>query len=194
MLYLNQRKYPHIPYNHNVANGGVPPERRCVATSGCGLCSMCMVVEHLTDKTLPLEECVRLSEENGANKNCGTNLAVLGTVVAKNYGLEFEMTNEKEKMLKCLRSGGEVIANVGGDREGYKGLFSRGGHYITIISADDDTLCILDPATEVGRYDIEGHEGKLNLENLPFIYCSVDVIMKETDNRAVPFFLFKRKR
>ena len=30
MKFINQNDYPHVKYNHNVANGGVPEERRCV--------------------------------------------------------------------------------------------------------------------------------------------------------------------
>lgn len=48
MLYLNQLDHRGVPYRHNVKNGGVPPERQNVATSGCGLCSMCMIVDQLT--------------------------------------------------------------------------------------------------------------------------------------------------
>lgn len=193
MLYLNQRKFRHIPYNHNVAFGGAPEERRNVATSGCGLCSLCMVVDHLTDKALPIEECVKLSENNGANKYPGTSLTVLAPIIADMYGLDVDMTSDKERMLNCLRTGGEVIANVGGNRDGYNGIFSRGGHYIVIISADAEDLCILDPATEEGRYDVDSNTNKLNLNNLPFIYCSADVIVKETENREPSFYLFKRK-
>ena len=45
MRYLNQLDYRHVPFYHNASGGGVPEDRRNVATSGCGLCSMCMTVD-----------------------------------------------------------------------------------------------------------------------------------------------------
>ena len=51
MLYINQNDYAHVPYQHDMANGGAPVERRNVGSSGCGLCCSCMVVEHLTPTT-----------------------------------------------------------------------------------------------------------------------------------------------
>ena len=45
MLYVNQLEYRDIPYQHNMAHGGAPEDRRNVATSGCGLCSACMIVD-----------------------------------------------------------------------------------------------------------------------------------------------------
>ena len=66
MLYLNQRKFYDVPYNHNVDFGGAPEERRNVGTSGCGICCMSMVVNHLTGKDFPVKDCVRLAESCGA--------------------------------------------------------------------------------------------------------------------------------
>ena len=73
MFYINQLDYPHIPYNHNMAHGGPPEGRTSVKTSGCGLCCACMVVAHQTGKVLPMAEFVKLSEENLANQDLGTN-------------------------------------------------------------------------------------------------------------------------
>ena len=60
MLYLNQRNFYDVPYNHDVDFGGAPEERRNVGTSGCGICCMSMVVNHLTGKDFPVKDCVRL--------------------------------------------------------------------------------------------------------------------------------------
>ncbi|MBQ2754880.1 MAG: hypothetical protein IJF30_05395, partial [Clostridia bacterium] len=71
-----------------------------------------MMVEHLTTESLALEECVKLSELNGANLKVGTSMRVLGKVVAEKYNLDFSTTNDKEEVLNHLRNGGEVIACV----------------------------------------------------------------------------------
>ena len=194
MLYLCQLDYPHIRYNHNVDNGGVPEERRCVKTSGCGLCSLCMVVDHLTTKSLGLEECVRLSEENGANRKIGTSMKVLGPVVADLYGLTMAHSDSLDEVDATLRRGGRVIVNVGGDREGYIGLFSYSGHYIVLISVDDDgNYCVLDPAFSEGRYDSEGRKGRIIRQDGYFVYARREDIISDTANRKKPFFLFERK-
>lgn len=39
MKYYNQTEYPQIPYSDGT-----------VASSGCGLCAACMVVENMTDR------------------------------------------------------------------------------------------------------------------------------------------------
>ena len=57
------------------------------------------------------------------------------------------MTSDIEEVKHCVRTGGAVVANVGGDREGYIGVFTHGGHYVVVISeTEDGRLCILDPS------------------------------------------------
>ena len=83
MLYLNQLDHRHVPFYHNASGGGVPEDRRNVATSGCGLCSMCMTVDRLTCRELELTDCVKLAEESGANWFFGVDMSILGPVVAE---------------------------------------------------------------------------------------------------------------
>ncbi len=192
MLYINQKEYPHTPYNHNMGHGGVPEERRCIATSGCGICCACMIVEHLSTQSLSVEQCVRLSEENGANLNMGTSMRVLGPVIADMFGLEYRRTDSIEELLEHLRCGGEAIAEVAGDRNEHIGLFSDKAHYITVVSADKNELCILDPAYVAGKFDREGRRGKVR-EDIPFLYCADDVLADDTDKERAPFYLFKRR-
>lgn len=192
MLYLNQNDYRTVPYYHNVANGGVPEERRWIATSGCGICSACMIVEHLTTKPLPLEECIKLSERSGANREIGTRMRLLGPLVAEIYDLDFEMTNDIDKLIAHLQAGGEAAVNVGGDHDDYVGLFSHKGHYIVAVSTDGKEVCILDPSYTVGKYEEEGRKGKVRV-NYPFAYCSVADLAADVQNREIPFYLFKRK-
>lgn len=193
MLYLNQTKYRHVPYNHNTDNGGPPPERRNVATSGCGLCTACMIVDHLTDKTLLIEDCVKLSEESGANHGLGTDMEILGPIVADMFDLDFSMTDDLDEMLEHLRKGGEAAALVCGDRDGEVGLFTYRRHFITLVSADESDICILDPALKDGKFEEPGREGKVRV-NAPFIYCPADTLMHETATHAPKFYLFKRKK
>ena len=135
MLYLNQNDYGHVPYMHNTDAGGAPPERRNVGTSGCGLCCTCMAVEHLTVQTLPLEECVRMSEESGANHRAGTDMVILGPLVAERFGLEYRWTTDMQEMLDCLHGGGQVVVNVRAEADG-TGIFTNTRHYVLAVGAD----------------------------------------------------------
>ena len=192
MLYLNQLNYRHVHYAHNVENGGVPEERQCIATSGCGLCCACMMVDHLTYHELSLEECIRMTYETRANRLIGSRLELLGPALAEKFNLEYRYSNEIEDVLQCLRDGGEVIINVGGNREDYVGLYSHGGHYIIAIGYDGKEMCILDPSYKEGKYDIEARAGKVRVD-FPFTYCKPEYIVEDTLNKPICYHLFKRK-
>ena len=130
MHYLNQRKYPHIPYPTNVSHGGVPPEKQTAAAAACGPCCLCMSVDILTDKSLGLEECLALSMENGANHVFGTDLTILAPVVAEKYGLSYSSTNDLAEVIAHLQAGGTAVALI------QKGLFANGRHYILLTAFD----------------------------------------------------------
>ncbi len=191
MLYLNQLEYGDIKYNHNMENGGPPEGRDNVKTSGCGLCSACMIVDALTDKSLDIREAVRLSEENGANLQVGTSMSVLGPVIAERFGLEYSNTASLSEAIEHLRRGGKIICNVG-HPEGKAGLFTMRSHFIVIISTDGKEFCILDPSYKEGKFDIPERAGKVNCENAPFLYCDVNLLHAETENRR--YHLFSRKK
>ena len=192
MIYLNQLDYPDMPYLFDTSNPNGPWYGN-VAKSGCGLCSACMMVDRLTAKKLPLEEAVRLSEENGANTIPGTRMIYLGPVLAEKYNLTFAKSKSMEDVIACLMKGGCVIINVGGDHDDYKGVFSKVGHYITAISWDGEELCILDPSWKEEKFKQPHALGKVR-EDYPFLYCKPEVIEADTTNRETPFYLFERKK
>ena len=191
MRYFNQLEYRHIPYQHNMANGGAPEERRNVATSGCGLCSACMVVDALTDKTLSVEECVRLSEDNAANLSLGTDMTVLGPVIAEKFDLEYFSVQELDEAIELLRSGAQIVCHVG-HPEGKPGLFTLGGHYILLTSTDGKEFCILDPSYKEDKFDLPERVGKVDTSRAPYLYCDVNIVHGETKKRK--YHVFKRKR
>ena len=192
MLYLNQLEYPHIPYNHNMAHGGPPEGRTSVRTSGWGLCCACMVVNHLTGKELPVEDCVKLSEENLANQELGTNMKVLGPVIAKLYDLEYVQSSDKEEMIAWLCSGGEVIVHAQGDKDGNTGLFSNRGHYILATAMVGEEVQIMDPSDKPEKYEIESRKGKVRKE-APFIYAVPELVDEACYEDRIHFHMFKKK-
>ena len=194
MKYLNQLEHRHIRYEHNVENGGVPEERRNVATSGCGLCCACMMVDILTDKELTIEECVELSVGCAANYKVGTSMRRLGPVVAEKFGLDYAETNELSVVIEHLRNGGQAIALVGVPEGCEIGLFTKSGHYINLISTDGKEFCILDPSYTPTKYTIPERDGKVNFDNAPYLYCDVNIVQSELKPERVGYYLFSRKK
>lgn len=192
MVYLNQLNYKEIPYEHNIKQGGPAPGRGNVAAAGCGLCCLCMIAGNLTTGHLDLLDCLALSAEHQANLGAGTDLRILGSVIAKRFGLDFKMTDAPQDLAEHLRRGGMAVANSGGDREGYTGVFTHGGHYITVVSVDGNEVCILDPSYQRGKYEEGGRKGKVRVCD-PFAYCDMEVLAKDCENRSPAFYLFKRK-
>ena len=190
MLYINQNDYPDVSYPTNASD----PESKSykegtIASSGCGLCSLCMVVDQLTLRKLDLIECRDLSIASQANLKVGTNMKVLGPIVAEMYGLDFARSESDEEMIECLYNGGKVIINVGGDHDDHIGVFSDVGHYITAIGIDNGYIKILDPAYRKGKYDIEGRKGKV-IDKDGILFTTAQVLHEDTENRRPRYYLF----
>lgn len=192
MKYLNQLEYSHLPYPTDASTPDSKFHHLSVKEAGCGLCSLAMMVDQLTTKTISLKKLISLSVKHQANLHPGTDMKVLGPIVAGMYDLDYSTTNSVKKAVQHLKNGGSVIANVGGDREGYIGVFTHGGHYILLLSASKDTVCVLDPSLKEGKYDEPGREGKVRVD-APFAYCSPELLELETANRDPGFYLFSRK-
>ena len=192
MLYINQNDYPDIKYPTNASDPTSSSYLNgTIASSGCGLCSLCMVVDQLTLSQLPLIKCRDLAIEHQANMRVGTSMKILGPVVADLYGLTLEMTDSEEEMMKCLENGGKVIINVGGDHDDHIGVFSDVGHYITAIGTQDGYIRILDPAYVPGRYEKEGRKGKvIDLDGVA--YTTAEVLHEDTLNRSPGYYLFNK--
>lgn len=192
MYYINQLDYPHVPYNHNMAHGGPPEGRTSVRTSGCGLCCACMVVAHQTGKILPIEYFVKISEENRANLELGTDMTVLGPILANEFDLEYVQSSDKEEMVSWLRNGGEVIVHAQGDKDSHIGLFSNRGHYILATAMVGDEVQIMDPSDKPEKYEIQGRKGLIHKE-VPFVYATPDQVNDCCYNDKIHFHMFKKR-
>ncbi len=180
--YYNQNEYPHIPYDWGT-----------VASSGCGLCAACMVVENMTGQTFTPEEAVAMAQAAGAHDDTGTEISLFAPAVCEKYGLTYELTCDAGKMLQFLQNGeGMAIANSGGDREGWTGVFTHGGHFITLVSAKGREICVMDPSQSEGKYDEPGREGKVRVEG-HMLYVDIAVLAKDCDNRYPSYCLFRKK-
>ena len=193
MLYLNQLDYRHIPYITHTKDDDIIDKVYNVARSGCGICSACMVVDRLTTKHLPIEEGVKISEGCGANYGAGTDMSMYAPMVAERFGLDYRNTDDQAQMLACLQTGGAVIVHVKRLPDDEVGLFTKGGHYMTVISTDGEEVCILDPSYTPEKYHLPEREGKVNDKNAPFLYTSKDTLHAHTPWDKPKYHLFWRK-
>lgn len=180
--YSCQNDYPDVAYGQG-----------SVASSGCGLCSAIMVVENLTEHRVTPAEMVALADSVHAHDETGTEITLLAPAVCAAYGLACEYTCDHGKMQQFLQNGeGMAIANSGGDRPGWTGVFTHGGHFITLVSAKGREICVMDPSMKPGKYEEEGRRGKVRVEgNLAFV--DIAVLAKDCDNRYPSYCLFRKK-
>lgn len=193
MLFINQNDYENMPYPTDAKN---PDSKNMlegtIASSGCGICSCCMMVDRLTLKTLTLEECSQMAIDCGANMDPGTDMEFLAPVVAEKFDLDLKTSSNTGELIECLQNGGCAVLNPGGDREGYHGLFTRGGHYMTAISYCNGEFLIFDPSWSETKFHTPEREGRVREEGC-FVYVTPEVLIEDTENRRPRYFLFSRK-
>ena len=193
MRYWNQLLFEDVPYSTNLDEPDSDfAVHGTMKQAGCGLCSLCMVIERLCVETLSLEECRDLAISAGANRKPGTSMDILAPVIAERFDLDLEMTDDTDRLAGCLRGGGAAVVHVGGDREGYTGVFSHGGHYVVAISMREKEFCILDPSWEETKYADEPRKSRVR-QNGVWLYATAEVLREDTANRSPGFYLFTRR-
>lgn len=195
MKHINQRKYSYIPYPQCMDQPNDPYGKNgTVRSGGCGLCSTCMVIDQLSTEKFSVRECTELSIATGANHGDGTDMHILGPVVAEKFNLDFIKTNDIDEVLKALHNGGCVVATVTANCEGNKGIFTKGGHYIALIAAnEDDEITVLDPSWTSQKYK-KWVKQELVREEGTVIYVSPEVLHAERNPRWNTYFIFRRKK
>lgn len=196
MKYVNQLEYEHIPYPTRVKEEAYAPKglNTSVRQSGCGLCSVCMAIDIITDTTLDIEECVKISCDCVANYARGTDMNILGPVIAEKFGIEYSKTSDLSEAIAHLQAGGVIVAHVGVPEGAEIGLFTKRGHYILLVSTDGKEFCILDPSYTPEKFTIPERAGRVNEENAPYLYCDVNTVDSETKPGKVKYHLFARKK
>jgi hypothetical protein len=194
MKYLNQYEYRHIPYITHTKAAEEPNRVKNVASSGCGPCSVCMCIDLLTDKELPIEECIKLSEGCGANHSAGTDMSILGPVVAEKFDLAYSKTSDLDEAIRHLQCGGAIVAHVSVHEGQEQGLFTKRGHYIALISTDGEEFCILDPSYTPEKFETPDRVGKVNTKNAPYLYCDVQTVHAEAHEEKPKYHLFSGKK
>ena len=186
MYYVNQKDYPHLLYPTLWGMPELECPRATVSDGGCGVCSASMVVTNLTGEPFSLADAIELSMSVGANHSPGTDMGMLAPYLAERFDLDLVETMDKEEIRALLMAGYMAIANVGGDRpeDGWVGLFSHGGHFVTVvgIDADGENVVVLDPSQVPGKYREEGRVGKV-VENGHILHVSLDTLHEDCRSR-----------
>lgn len=182
-----QLDFEHVPYLMPGRTDGN------VANNGCGICCASMMIEGMLGVAFPPDVCAPFSKRCGAREQPGTNFYILGGALAGRFDLFMRPETEIDKVVEFLRENpdGMAIANVRGDREGYVGVFSDGGHYVLLEGVQGDELCVLDPMYRPGRYDVPGRAGKVRMEGFR-AYADKGVLKEDCFER--PFFLYRKMR
>lgn len=186
-VYYNQNNYPNVPYPSTSA------PKATVKSGGCGPTCAAMIVSNLTSEVVDPKAMATYAIQKKARVAGGTDMHVLSKAIAADYGLTYATTNDESVLLQHLRSGGMAIANVGGNRPGYKGVFSDGGHYVVVAGiAQDGRVIVLDPGYYAGKYNKSGRKGKVAVRGNECL-CNMSVLAQDTANRSPAYWLFERK-
>ncbi len=186
-MYYNQLNYPHIPYP-------APSRKNATAAGGaCGVCAMSMVMEELIPNfKFPIEEAVPYAIRRAYGDDVmGTNMNFLSKAVKEDYGLDYVQTNEMSDLVAHLKKGLPAIALVGGDHDGYIGVFTHGAHFIMVKGLlPDGRLIIWDPSKKDGKYEEEGRIGKVERGENDEVYCTQKVLEEDTEICNTRYWLY----
>lgn len=186
-MYYNQRDYANVPYPHAAHPNAT------VKSGGCGVVCASMIVEAFHgDKTFPPDKSAAFSIACGARASTGTDMQVLGKEIAASYSLTYATTLNTNDLTEHLKNGGWAIANITGDRSGYKAIFCTTGHYVVVRGLTSDGRAIVwDPDYYNGKFNINGRASRVEL-HYPDVYVTIDNLAKDTQGRY--FYLFNMKK
>ena len=199
MKYVNQKKYPDLPYTtRQLCDKEEDREKgktTTIFTSGCGLCSAVMVAHRLIPNCeFELDDAIALSYDCQANLKIGTNYKRFAPALAEKLGLDYEMTDDPERLRYCLRTGGAAVVGITGNRADHVGAYSTGGHYIAAISEErDGRIATLDPSFRPDKYDKDGVKGLVEIKNDVLTLCDMQVLIDDTAPAPYSYYLFWRK-
>ncbi len=194
MKYINQLDYKDVPYLTDISNHDSDfATFGTVSNAGCGICCLCMMVENLTGRNLPLDECIEYAYEKKANMRPGTDMALLGPFVAQQYDLLFIATNDIDEVVSCVKNGGYAIANTRGDQGGYKGLFSNVGHFVLVVAVTNGLLTVLDPSYRRGKYGNYEEEGTVKVYNKS-VYCDQKSLEMDCLGKDPSYYTFTMQK
>ena len=154
---------------------------------------MSILIENLLKTPYPVTESAAFALACGARVSGGTDMQRLSRETAARGGLLVYTTDDQDMLLQALKNGGMAIANVGGDRQGYSGVFSDGGHYVVVRRVmGDGRLLVLDPYLYDSKYTTAYRAARVErVGNL--LFCAPGVLHRDCENRKPRYYIFKAK-
>jgi len=186
-VFYNQNDYPDVPYpyKNDIHN--------TIASAGCGLCACCMVVEALTGASFTPPEAAEMALRCGARVAFGTDMSTMAPAVCAKFGLQYALTDDCGRVLQFLQQKkGMAVANPGGDRDGWTGVYTDTCHYVVIAAAEGMHVKVWDPMLMPGRYDVPGRKGKVTVDGND-TYTDINTIARDCENRTPAYTLFWRE-
>ena len=165
--------------NHTYTSTG--NKSQTIGTSGCGPTSASMIVSSIKGTITPEKMGDLFVKYGYRSKNSGTYWSAF-RAVADEFDIEYTETNSLDKAVELLRNNNYVIASVG------NGLFTYGGHFIVLVSVDNNTIKIYDPYLYNGKFDTSTRRNKVTVSGNT-VYCSIENFRKYANYKG--FFAYK---
>lgn len=182
MYYYNQEHYNSVGYDNPNTK-----KKETIKTSGCGVCSSCMVFNNLAGKELyTVAQMAKFSLSHGCRDNYGTNVKKLLTELCKaNKGFSFTTTTDENKLVAHLKKGGMAIANQGN----VYNVFSTAGHFVVAYKMKGKNIQVLDPQMYSGKYDAYSRPKRIVKKTDTGCIINVTQMGKATADRNPAYYL-----
>lgn len=181
--YYNQYDYKTTPY------WSAAHPSATIATAGCGLCCASMVLSAFGITVTP-PEMAKIATGIGARVTTGTDMIKLSEYLKRQYKLNLGKYDDVNRLKADIKGGRVAIANVGGDRTGYKGVFSNSGHYIVVYGTKDGDPIIYDSGYYQNKYDSSYRSARVTIGKNNQIYTDWAILNQDCSNRSPRYYVF----
>ena len=170
----------------NVAYSAKAPHTETIKSSGCGICSACIIVSNLTDTYIEPPQMAKYSVEKGHRiDGVGTAFSIYPDI-AKKYNLKCTQAYDIYKAVDCVRNMGMVVCSTNG---GENKLFSTGGHLFVMCDVIGNDCVFIDPDNYSGKYNTAYRKARCRVENGK-IYVNINEAKKHIN----AYFCFERTK
>lgn len=137
-----------------------------IGTSGCGPTSASMIVTAIKGAITPDQMSDLFVKYGYRSANNGTYLSAF-RFVADTFDIEYKETYKLDEAVELLKNNHYLVVSVN------NGLFTTGGHLMTIVGVEGNELKIYDPYLYAGKFETATRRGKVKVEGNT-VYCSID--------------------
>lgn len=185
LYYYNQLSYGNVPYNKPDGT------HKTIKTSGCGVCSACIVFNTLAQKELySVAEMAKFSKAHGARTNNGTDENTLLNALCKaNKGFSWKSCRDVKELVKHLQSGGMAICNQG---DAYN-VFSDAGHFVVAWRMDGKNIEVADPSNTSNKYNLFNRPSRIVRKTAYGCIVKPSIMKKATADRYPSYYLISYK-